>query len=110
MTCDLFLTACLTIHGPGYIAYTPLLERVAEHRLETGWGRLPADWTSFDVLVATPGCAQLGKSGWLITPDGVLSALVVDCSENPQAMLDRGLLADASRRGLNHQRAWLVLR
>lgn len=108
LICDLYLVACLTILGPGAISYTPLLERVAEHRIETGWGRLPAYWRRYDVLVATPGCEYLGKAGWVITSKyGTLSALVVDCTHDTETMPGNGLLVDGNC--CHHDIAWLVL-
>ena len=111
MTCDLFLAACVSISGPGAIGYSPILEQVAERRIANEWG-LSADWREYEVLVATPNCKQLGKSGWLIAGGRVLSARVVDCAQpkHRRAMEDNGLLVDASRRGLNHKAGWLVLR
>lgn len=110
MICDLFLVTCLVIYGPGAISYTPVLENVAQRRVSNGWGGLPDDWYEYDVLVATPGCAQLGRGGWLITKRyGVFSALVVDCTHERDNMLHIGLLVDASWAVLHHEPAWLVL-
>lgn len=101
----------MTVYGPGAISYTPILERVAERRVLNEWG-LTDDWRGFDVLVAPSDCRLLGRSGWLIANGDVHSAIVVDCEQQAHRgqMAERGLLADASRRGLNHQRAWLILR
>ena len=111
MTCDLFLAACVSISGPGAIGYSPILEQVAERRIANEWG-LSADWREYEVLVATPNCKQLGKSGWLIAGGRVMTAKVVDCEADVHAgqMAERGLLVDASRRWLNHKAGWLVLR
>lgn len=111
MTCELLLATCLSIHGPGVISYTPILERVAERRVINEWG-LTADWRGFEVLVAPADCGLLGRSGWLIVGDRILRALVVDCEQKAHRgqMAARGLLADGSLEGLNHQAGWLVLR
>lgn len=99
------------IFGPGAISYSAILDDVAERRVLNEWG-LSADWRGYDVLVAPADCRLLGRSGWLIANGDVYSAIAVDCENGDHAgqMAERGLLADASRRGLNHQRAWLVLR
>lgn len=111
MTCDLLLAVCLTIHGPGVISYTPILERVAERRVLNEWG-LSADWREYDILVAPADCGLLGRSGWLITSEGIQSALVVDCAQEKhrQPMIDNGLLVDANMENLTHLKGWLVLK
>lgn len=111
MPCELLLATCLTIHGPGAIGYSAVLDDVAARRAYAGWG-LTADYHGFDVLVAPADCRLLGKSGWLIANGDVYSAIAVDCEQRAHRgqMAERGLLADASVKGLNHQRGWLVLR
>lgn len=112
MTCDLFLAACLTIYAGVISAADPgVLERVAARRIANEWG-LSADWRGFDVLVAPADCGLLGRSGWLIANGDVYTAIAVDCEQRAHRgqMAERGLLADANVKGLNHMAAWLVLR
>lgn len=110
MPCDLLLAACLTIFGPGAISYSAILDDVAERRINAGWGL--SEISGYEVLVAPADCNLLGRSGWLIANGDVYSAIVVDCEQKAHRgqMESRGLLVDASRVGLNHKEAWLVLR
>jgi len=101
----------LSIIGPGAVSYTPALEVVAERRVLNDWG-LTDDWSTFEVLAAVPDCRLLNRSGWLIAGGKVLTVKIVDCAQEKhrQAMVDNGLLADASMEELNHKAGWLVLR
>lgn len=110
MACDLIVSACL-IFGPGAISYSAILDNVAERRVLNEWG-LSGDWQGYDVLVAPADCRLLGRSGWLIANGDVYTTIAVDCENGDHRgqMAERGLLADGSLEGLNHKRAWLVLR
>ena len=111
MICELLLSACLTVIGPGAISYSAILDDVAARREANEWG-LSAGWREYTVLVATADCRQLGKSGWLIANGDVYTAIVIDCEQQAHRgqMAERGLLADASLEWLGHQAGWLVLR
>lgn len=109
--CDLILAACLTIHGPGAIGYSAILDDVAERRTYAGWG-LSADWTEYDVLLGVPDCDLLNYEAWLIAGGKVIKGLIVDCAEGLDAeeMIARGLLADMNKEELNHESGWLVVK
>lgn len=63
-------------------------------------------WRDYEVLTAVEDCRLLGKSGWLITDEGILTAQVVDCSQPEHSM--NGIMADTSLDTVG--RGWLVLR
>lgn len=100
-----------TIIGPAHLSYAGNLERVAERRVQAGWG-VSDGWQDYQVLVGSVDCAHLGRAGWLVTSGSVLSAVVVDCAQKKhrQAMIDGRLLGDVNRREIVHREGWLILK
>lgn len=110
----LLFASRLTVLGPGVLsgADPGVLERVAERRLRNGWGLEQVDPAGFDVLVAPPDCALLGRDGWLSVGGRVHRVLVVDCEARHHRgqMARRGLLADVNRPELVHRKGLVILR
>lgn len=109
MIAILLLLPDFDIRGPAILAAADpgVLERVAQRRLNAGWGLSePVDST----LVAVPGCADLDRTGWLITNGEIYDIWVVDCAklQHREAMIKNGLLADVNA-PLSHQVGWLIL-
>lgn len=96
------------IYGPGALAYTTVLEQVSETRIKYGYGLDSID--GYEVLVAPSDCDLLGKNGWLITEDEVLTAIVVDCEseEHKGIMKERNILADVNKENLG--KGWLIIK
>lgn len=105
----LFTLPAYELHGPGALAYTPVLEAVAQRRLANNWG---LDGPLEGVLIATADCEMVGKRGWLLVSDGrIVGVIVVDCENRNHAgqMASRGILADVSDEGLKGV-GWMVVR
>ncbi len=56
--------------------------------------------------MAPADCTLLGKSGWLITPEKVYTAIVVDCATLGESM--NGIMADTNLDSVGS--GWLVLK
>lgn len=102
-----------SVLGPGYLSYANpgVLERVAENRIERGWGLEQIDISRYDALVATEDCDLVGCDGWLIT-DKFIRVIVVDCQGDhvKERMSDSDLLADVNDINEVHKKGWLLLR
>ena len=94
----LILQGVLSPADPG------VLESVAERRAVLF--QQVEDWRDYEVLTAVQDCGLLGRSGWLITDEGILTAQVVDCSQAAHSM--NGIMADVSEGEIG--RGWLVLK
>jgi len=84
----------------GYLSYADL-QHVVEAKKWQGT-------EDFDILLATPNCNDVSQWVWVISEDGVMDGLVVDCSEEWNPNL--GLVADCNRWQDVHKYVFIVMR
>lgn len=95
----LILHTCLVPADSG------VLEGVAERRIV--WDSTFQDWPEYDVLIASPDCHLLGKSGWFIGERGILTVKVTDCAQPKHRA---GMVGWVDANVGERKRGWLVLR
>lgn len=101
------------IIGPAVFSYAEpgVLEKVSINRAAgiTKFS-IPENWKTYEVLLAVDSCGLIGKDAYIITPDNVYKALIVDCTNGFHNKLkDSGLVADTNNPQLTHQRGIIVL-